>query len=193
MRIRAALSHAEAIKDTKVAGIGTTKTGYVIRFKDEQSATTARNNPEWLGELGNETKLVKPRFGVVAHRVPTEDFDLDQNKGDSIEKIMQENDLAGKGYQIKDIAWLKRKEIHLGRCATMGIWLSTPQKPLILSSTMGFWWDRDTSGAWNPIGLNERGAAAASDLAILPGHHVRSGSAADTARVPMTNATVFPG
>ena len=126
-RIRAALSHAEATKDTEVAGIGTTKTGYVIRFKDEQSATTARNNPEWLGELGNETKLVKPRFGVVVHRVPTEDFDLDRNKGDSIDKIMQENDLAGKGYQIEDIAWLKRKEIPLGRSATMGIWLSTPE------------------------------------------------------------------
>ncbi|KAI3015386.1 hypothetical protein CBS147347_11193 [Aspergillus niger] len=126
-RIRAALSHAEATKNTEVAGIGTTKTGYVIRFKDEQSATTARNNPEWLGELGNETKLVKPRFGVVVHRVPTEDFDLDRNKGDSIDKIMQENDLAGKGYQIEDIAWLKRKEIPLGRSATMGIWLSTPE------------------------------------------------------------------
>jgi hypothetical protein len=34
-RIRSALQHAEATKNTEVAGIGTTKTGYVIRFRDE--------------------------------------------------------------------------------------------------------------------------------------------------------------
>lgn len=40
---------------------------------------------------------------------------------------MQENNLAGKGYKIEDIAWLKTKEIPLGRSATMGIWLNTPE------------------------------------------------------------------
>jgi hypothetical protein len=59
-----------------VAGVGTTKTGYVIRFKDHQSAETARTNTEWLEELGNGTKLVRPRHGVVVHRVPTVDFSL---------------------------------------------------------------------------------------------------------------------
>jgi hypothetical protein len=27
----------------------------------------ARNNTEWLTELGNDTRLVKPRFGVAVH------------------------------------------------------------------------------------------------------------------------------
>jgi hypothetical protein len=30
----------------------------VIRFKDLESAEVARNNTEWLNELGNSTKLV---------------------------------------------------------------------------------------------------------------------------------------
>ncbi|KAF4231528.1 hypothetical protein CNMCM8980_005232 [Aspergillus fumigatiaffinis] len=75
--IRSALLSADPTKDVQVAGIGTTKTGYVIRFRDTQSAEKAQNNTEWLHELGNDTKLVKPRFGVVVHRTPTEDFDLD--------------------------------------------------------------------------------------------------------------------
>ena len=78
--IRTALSKTDLTKDAQVAGVGTTKTGYVIRFRDAQSAETARSNTAWLDELGSETKLVKPRFGIVVHRVPTEDFDLDREK-----------------------------------------------------------------------------------------------------------------
>ncbi|KAI2870634.1 hypothetical protein CBS76997_10190 [Aspergillus niger] len=70
--IRTALLNAKTTKEVQVAGIGTTKTSYVIRFRDVQSAETARNNTEWLDELGKETKAVKPRFGIVVHRVPTE-------------------------------------------------------------------------------------------------------------------------
>jgi FtsZ-binding cell division protein ZapB len=125
--IRTALSNAEPTKDVQVAGVGTTKTGYVIRFRDAQSAEKARNNTSWLEELGNETKLVKPRFGVVVHRVPTEDFALDREKKEGIEKIMEENDLAEKGFEIEDIAWLKKKDRPLGRSASMGIWLNTPE------------------------------------------------------------------
>lgn len=102
-------------------------TGYVIRFRDAQSAEMARNDTTWLGELGNETKLVKPRFGIVVHRVPTEDFTLDREKKEGIEKIMEENDLAEKGFEIEDIAWLKKKDRPQGRSASMGIWLNTPE------------------------------------------------------------------
>lgn len=49
----------------------------MIRFKDLESAEAARNNSEWLNELGNNTKLVKLRFGVVVYRTPTDDFDLE--------------------------------------------------------------------------------------------------------------------
>ncbi|KAI1828773.1 hypothetical protein CBS147337_10421 [Penicillium roqueforti] len=73
--IRAALQSDAATQDAQVAGIGTTKTGYIIRFKNAESAEMARNNAEWLHKLGNNTKLVKPRFGVVVHRTPTEEFD----------------------------------------------------------------------------------------------------------------------
>lgn len=75
-RIRATLRKAEATKEIQVAGVGTTKTGYILRFKDQKSTEAARNNSEWLQELGNETKLVRPRFGVVVHRFPTAGINL---------------------------------------------------------------------------------------------------------------------
>jgi hypothetical protein len=126
-RIRTALLNAPPTQDAQVAGIGTTKTGYVIRFKDTESAEAARNNIEWLNELGNNTKLVKPRFGVVVHRTPTEDFDLENANSDAIEKIMEENDLARRGYQVEEVAWLKRKDKMLGKFASLGIWLDSAE------------------------------------------------------------------
>jgi FtsZ-binding cell division protein ZapB len=126
-KIRSALLSSDTTKDTQVAGVGTTKTGYVIRFRDAQSAETARSNTAWLEELGNETKLVKPRFGIVVHRVPTEDFDLDNDKKHGIQKMLEENNLTGKGFEIEDVAWLKKKDRPLGRSASMGIWLNTPE------------------------------------------------------------------
>ncbi|KAJ6103820.1 hypothetical protein N7486_004042 [Penicillium sp. IBT 16267x] len=69
-RIRTALLGAPCTQDAQVAGVGTAKTGYPIRFKDTGSAEAALNNIEWLNELGNNTKLVKPRFGIVMHRTP---------------------------------------------------------------------------------------------------------------------------
>ncbi|KAJ8200122.1 hypothetical protein LV164_008811, partial [Aspergillus fumigatus] len=126
-KIRSALLSADPTKDVQVAGIGTTKTGYVIRFRDTQSAEKAQNNTEWLHELGNDTKLVKPRFGVVVHRTPTEDFDLEGNKQHGIDKVIEENDLGSKGFQIEDIAWLKKKDHPLRTSASLGIWLNTPE------------------------------------------------------------------
>lgn len=114
-----------ARKDVQVAGVGTTKTGYVIRFKDQQSTDTARANPEWLEILGNGTKLVKPRYGVVVHRVPTVGFSIPENQKVGIRKIMEENDLAARGFNIDEIAWLKRPDKLLGMSASMGIWLDT--------------------------------------------------------------------
>jgi hypothetical protein len=83
--------NTDTTKDVKVAGVGTTKTGYVIRFKDPESADIARLNTEWLEELGNGTKLVRPRYGVVVHRTPTEEFLLPENEREGIAKIMEEN------------------------------------------------------------------------------------------------------
>jgi len=79
-RIRAALGKVEATKETQVAGVGTTKTEYIVRFKDQRSAEAARDNSEWLQELGNETKLVRPRFGVVVHRFLTASIKLPEQK-----------------------------------------------------------------------------------------------------------------
>lgn len=125
--IRTALLSAPATQDAQVAGIGTTKTGYVIRFKNQTSAEAARNNTEWLNELGNNTKLVKPRFGVVVHRTPTEDFDLENANTEAITKIMEENDLAEQGFQIEELAWLKRKDKVLGKFASLGIWFDSAE------------------------------------------------------------------
>jgi hypothetical protein len=102
-KIRSALLSTDPTKDAQVAGIGTTKTGYVIGFRDSQSAEKAQSNTEWLQELGNDTKLVRPRFGVVVHRTPTEDFDLEGNKKLGIDKLMEENDLGSKGFQLRTL------------------------------------------------------------------------------------------
>ena len=56
--IRDALDKSDTTKEVHVAGVGTTKTGYVIRFKDGPSTKTARTNLNWLVELGPDTKLV---------------------------------------------------------------------------------------------------------------------------------------
>ena len=125
--IRTALLNAPLTQDAQVAGIGTTKTGYVIRFKNPESAEAARNNTEWLNELGNNTKLVKPRFGVVVHRTPTEDFDLENANAQAIEKIMEENDLTEQGFRIEEVAWLKRKDKALGKFASLGIWFDSAE------------------------------------------------------------------
>jgi regulator of replication initiation timing len=85
--IRDALQKTKATKEVQVAGVGTTKTGYVIRFKDSQSMETARTNVRWLEELGHGTKLVKPRFGLVVHRTPTEGISLPGDKTECINKI----------------------------------------------------------------------------------------------------------
>ncbi|OGE46890.1 hypothetical protein PENARI_c093G11063, partial [Penicillium arizonense] len=125
--IRTALSNAPSTQDAQVAGVGTTKTGYVIRFKDTESAEAARNNTEWLNELGNNTKLVKARFGVVVHRTPTEDFDLENANSQAIEKIMKENDLNELGLRIEEVAWLKKRDKVLGKFASLGIWFDTTE------------------------------------------------------------------
>ncbi|KAL3254248.1 hypothetical protein ABHI18_009052 [Aspergillus niger] len=46
-RICTSLLHAEATKDTEVAGIGTTKTSYVIRFKEEQQPQPETTSSGW--------------------------------------------------------------------------------------------------------------------------------------------------
>lgn len=99
----------------------------MIRFKDSESAETACNNTEWLTELGNETRLVKPRFGVAVHHVPTQGLDLGRDKITAIQKITDENDLQERGFRIEDIAWLKKKDKILGTFASMGIWFDSAE------------------------------------------------------------------
>jgi hypothetical protein len=125
--IRTALQSDAATQDAQVAGIGTTKTGYLIRFKNVESAKVARNNTEWLHKLGNNTKLVKPRFGVVVHRTPTEEFDLDRDATQAAEKIIEDNDLAEHGFHIEELAWMKAKDKALGKFASLGIWFDSAE------------------------------------------------------------------
>jgi regulator of replication initiation timing len=93
--IRTALQSDTATEGIQVAGVGTTKTGYIIRFKTTESAEAARNNTNWLQTLGNNTKLVKPRFGVVVHRTPTEGFDLETGGTQAVEKIAEDKRPSG--------------------------------------------------------------------------------------------------
>jgi hypothetical protein len=91
-----------------------------------QGPGIGRNSPNQHGMAPRTgpmaTKLVRPRFGAVVHRTPTEDILVQENKQGSIDKIIEENDLAEKGYKIEDVAWLKRKDKPLGRSASLGIW-----------------------------------------------------------------------
>jgi hypothetical protein len=40
---------------------------------------------------------------------------------------MEENDLAAKGFYIDDLAWLKRKDVPLGKSASLGMWFDTAE------------------------------------------------------------------
>ena len=70
---------------------------------------------------------MKPRFGIVVYRVPIEDFNLEENKKQGIEKIMIENDLYEKEFRVEDIAWLKKRDMSMGKSVLMGIWLDSPE------------------------------------------------------------------
>jgi hypothetical protein len=123
--IRTALFNASSTQDVQVAGVGATRTGYIIRFKDPEAAETARNNTEWLQELGNETKLVKPRHGVVVHHLPIQGLDLERDKSRAIKEIIDENNITERGFRIEDVAWLKKRDKDLGTFASMGIWFDS--------------------------------------------------------------------
>lgn len=51
----------------------------MVKPENEINVTQSGCNIEWLHELGNNTKLVKARFGVVVHRTLIEDFDLENS------------------------------------------------------------------------------------------------------------------
>lgn len=124
-KIKQVLENNEATRAARVLGVGTTRTGYVIRFHNKDAADAARSDEQWLRSLGNDTRVVKPRYGVVVHRVPTDGIDLEHHKTKCIDKIVTENDLTTKGHRLLDAAWLKAKDQPLGRHASLGLWYET--------------------------------------------------------------------
>ncbi|EQL29764.1 hypothetical protein BDFG_07658 [Blastomyces dermatitidis ATCC 26199] len=112
-RVTDALQKNMPTEGVEIIGVGTTKTGYIIRFRDEAFKDTASVNGGWLWNLGSQTKLVRPRF------VNTED------KSQSMKKITEENELAQKGYKVEEIAWLKKREFMLSASASLGIWFNS--------------------------------------------------------------------
>jgi hypothetical protein len=79
----------------------------------------------WLEELGNDTKLARPRFAVVAHRTPTEDFLTPESERTFIEKIAEENNMARRGHRISQIARLKPRDKTIGKHGSLTIWFDT--------------------------------------------------------------------
>jgi hypothetical protein len=124
--IKQALQKHSSTNEAELLGVGSTKTGYLLRFRNESSRELAKKNNEWTEDLGQRTKVVTPRFGVVAHRTQTADIDID-DKEKSIQKISQENDLVSKGYRVEEIAWLKKKDLPLGHSASLGIWFNSAE------------------------------------------------------------------
>ena len=125
--ITKALKKDTSTRYVQVAGVGTTKMGYLVRFKDKGAKEAARKSKQWLEELGSGVKLVKPRFRVVVHRTPTNEVRLQEDKEWTINKIMSENDLASRGFGIEEIVWLKKKDSPLGAAASLGIWFDSAE------------------------------------------------------------------
>ncbi|OJD23632.1 hypothetical protein ACJ73_05010 [Blastomyces percursus] len=105
-RVTDALQKNMPTKGVETIGIGTTKTGYIIRFRDKTSKDTASVNEGWGGSGTWETK---------------------QSWLDPDLKITEENELAQKGYKVEEIAWLKKRESTLGASASLGIWLDSAE------------------------------------------------------------------
>ena len=55
------------------------------------------------------------------------EFLLPRNKTDGIQKIVEDNELSARGFQIEDIAWLKWPEKTLGTYVLMGIWFNSAE------------------------------------------------------------------
>ncbi|OJD23483.1 hypothetical protein ACJ73_05157 [Blastomyces percursus] len=125
-RITDTLQKNTPTEEVKIIRVGTIKTGYIICFWDEAFKDTASVNEGWLRNLGNQTKLVRPRFGVVVHRTPTHEVDT-EDKPQSMKKITEENELAKKGYKVEEIAWLKKRESTLCASASLGIWFDSAE------------------------------------------------------------------
>ena len=123
--IRGALHKTDQTKDVEVTGINTTRTGYVVRCKDEQSAQKAKTHTQWLQGLGNNTKLVKPRYPVVVHRFPTEGIMLPEHEDEFTRRLMEENEMPAKNFKVDGATWLREKSKPLGYSATLGIWFDT--------------------------------------------------------------------
>jgi hypothetical protein len=78
-----------------------------------------------LQELGNNTKLVKPRYPVVVHRFPTDGIVLPDNEHEFIRQLMEENEMQDQNAHIDEATWLIAKGKPVGYLATLGIWVDT--------------------------------------------------------------------
>jgi hypothetical protein len=85
------------------------------------------------------------------------------NEKEGIQKIMEENDLAAKGFHVDEISWLKRPDKPLGGYASIGIWLSTPDAAEWIMKT-GCYLDRDMYVALNIIRLKGTDTTGVRDL-----------------------------
>jgi hypothetical protein len=61
----------------------------------------------------------------VVHRILTDNFLLLENKKVGINKIIEENEMESKGFQISQIAWLRQKDKPAGKHRLLGIWFNT--------------------------------------------------------------------
>ncbi|KAF3389974.1 hypothetical protein DPV78_011727 [Talaromyces pinophilus] len=149
-RGEAALANTPATQDTQVLGVGVTRTGYLIRFRDEDQADTARSNTKWLGELGNNTKLVQPRFGVVVHRTPTEELISLQDDDVRIHKSwrkMRWDCMDFKSVKLPGSGKTKRTPLENMDRSGSG---STAARPQNGYWTMACWSDAPILAAWYP-------------------------------------------
>lgn len=53
------------------------------------------------------------------------DFDLENVNAQAIKKVTEENELTEQGFQIEEVAWLKKKDKALGKFVSLGIWFDS--------------------------------------------------------------------
>ncbi|KAF4213880.1 hypothetical protein CNMCM5878_009870 [Aspergillus fumigatiaffinis] len=188
--IQNALATTNETKDIQVLGVGTTRTGYVIRFENKSQAETARSNTSWLEELGNDTKLARPRFAVVAHRTPTEDFLSPESERTFIEKIVEENNIARRGHRISQVAWLKPRDKPIGKHGSLAIWFDT-REAAEWTMDNGLLIGQRYIGSLMPYRLKERRCYDARHSATSPGL-ARRRRDAGTARPSTSYDTALP-
>jgi hypothetical protein len=78
-------------------------------------------------QAGKRHQAGQTPFWRGCNRFPTEDIVLQDDKHDFIHRIMEENGMQTRHFNIVDAAWLLEKDKPLGMHASLGVWFETDE------------------------------------------------------------------